>query len=275
MSEPVTERTARRPAGSGRARRTRLGWMLVIVGVALALIGGLPPWIRQSYGTDLSYGLHRTGYQVFAGLLALCLVALAGMVATLAVRGVLTRVVAALVAGVGAALAVGAARTWAAPPATAVAEGLGPPAAPDLMGPVSVVAWGPLLVVLGGLAVALGGVLRATGPADRGLSRRYEAPGRQHRPAAAPGLAAAQSAEVQDRDTAADWWKALDAGADPTAPGAPGEVPEPGTPSQRSGRGVVRPGENPAGTPVPDAAAPAGHETAGDRGERGPVGPLP
>lgn len=152
--------------------------------------------------------LRLTGRTVDSAPTALGLVALAGVVAVLATRGVARRIVGAALACAGAALvwrsitamsAVSAARARSLVQAKHSGVGVDGRVVPH----VTVHAVWPVLVLLCALAVLLGGAAIAVwGHRGVALSSRYEAP------------AARASAEAQRTSTAL--WNDLDRGHDPT-----------------------------------------------------------
>ena len=192
-----------------------------LLGLALALAALLPAWYVQTYGSDHAARLTRTGAAAAPSLLPLTLVAAAGLAAAYAARGWAGRLIGAVLAAAGAGIAVAAVSTWRGPPGN-LGGPAGPPAPPELMDPVRTHPVGPALALLGGLLIGFAGVAVMTGRAGRRLGRRFDAPA---------STAAAHSrvpGQVTDTDAADGWWKALDAGVDPTSAG-PGVVgPPPG-----------------------------------------------
>ncbi|WP_154770735.1 Trp biosynthesis-associated membrane protein [Nakamurella alba] len=239
--------------------------MLLLLGVALALLAGLPTWISQTYGPDgAQQQLSRTGHQAAPALVALSLVALAGLAASFAVRGWWSRAVGVLVAAIGAGIGAAALTVLFAPPSDATAPDTGLPTTPDLMGPVEVHAWAPVLAAVGGLLVLVSGLLRVLAPAVRttrpAMGSRYEAPTSRR-----AAREAAVTDDVRDADAAAGWWKALDAGADPTAGDPADRVDEGG--QDRPDTLVNRPDRDAVAhhmpvTPPPDATGPADNPDA-------------
>jgi uncharacterized membrane protein (TIGR02234 family) len=155
--------------------------------------------------------LQLTGRTVDAAPTAFGLVAVAGVVAVLATRGLPRRLVGAVLAVAGLVLAwhslvglrpLGAARVRALDAATHSGVGVDPSVVPQ----VTVHPLWPWLSAICGLLVAAAGLLvAARGQAWAGLSARYES-------------SPAESALPQPGDVAL--WNALDRGDDPTAPGA-------------------------------------------------------
>jgi uncharacterized membrane protein (TIGR02234 family) len=197
--------------------RRDLRHMVVSVG-AVALGGGLAllasgrTWVtvhvdRPAPLPDFSVGL--TGRTLQAAVPGLAVVALAGVVALLATRGVARRIVGAVIAGAGVALAIaaagagmvssGEARRLVADTRTGTVLD---PAAPLRL--VSQHVW-PVLAIVGAVLVVAGGVLAALGwTASAGLGRRYEAP-----------TTATGPPPSGESDLAL--WQRLDRGDDPTA----------------------------------------------------------
>ncbi|SDT63058.1 Trp biosynthesis-associated membrane protein [Actinoplanes derwentensis] len=131
----------------------------------------------------------RTGAEVQPWLIGLALTALAGAGALLATRGLARRVLGGFLSLLGTGIGVGAVLAWVT-------------AGPD---PV----W-PVVTVLGGVVVAVGGVLAARhGHRWAAMSSRYE-----RRPPAEPvAEAPVQPQSVPDSRA---FWDALDRGEDPT-----------------------------------------------------------
>jgi uncharacterized membrane protein (TIGR02234 family) len=147
-----------------------------------------------------------TGRTVDAAPTALALVALAGVVAVIATRGVVRRVVGAVVALAGLAV------VWRALAATgAVSAGRARQLVADrhpsadttrLATQVSTHAVWPVLTVIGGVLVGVSGVLIAwRGQRWQAMSARYSAPADQ---------------EQQRAQASTALWSALDRGDDPT-----------------------------------------------------------
>jgi uncharacterized membrane protein (TIGR02234 family) len=207
-----------------------LALVLDLVGAGAALLISVRHWqtvhlVRPRPLADQVFGV--TGRTVDAGPTALAIVALAGVVAVLAIRGWARR-------GVGLVLALtGAALVWrslddrgAISLARAVelrkVQGI------DLVLPgsgVTVSEMWPWLSAGCGLLVLVAGVaIAARGHRWAGMSARYDAPSTTAAPASAPTSAASTSADDVDEATAraradASMWRALDAGDDPTAGG--------------------------------------------------------
>ncbi|GAA1628436.1 Trp biosynthesis-associated membrane protein [Actinoplanes couchii] len=164
-------------------------------GAGAALLAVTRVWVTE---VEVRPGLtdlrtEQTGAEVQPWLLGLAVMALAGAGALLATRGVVRRVLGAVLALAGVGVAVGAVLAWAN-------ENPDP-------------AW-PVVTVLGGAAVAVGGVLTARhGHLWAAMSSRYD-----RTPAAAPEVTAPETAPVQTQavpDSRA-FWDALDRGEDPT-----------------------------------------------------------
>ncbi len=209
--------------------RKRAGGLLIVLacavlGAALALVGTVFVWLTQKYGSDFAHSLSRKGYQDNGSIVPLALVALAGLAASFAVRGWLRRLVGVLIGAVGIGLVVVAIDAVTDLPADATSGDVGLPAAANLMGPVRTHPVGPAMVIAGGLLVLAAGIGVVVGAGRRRMGVRYDAPA-----ATRAAVRAGQvSADVRDADAAAQWWKALDAGADPTTDqGNPGEGVQP------------------------------------------------
>lgn len=192
-----------------RGRALGLVAVLAVGGAALAAIAASLTWWSADYLDSLSGSLTIavSGATALPELIPLALVALAGFGAALATNGVLRRLVGVVIAVCGAVIVLRSAMLFGAAPA-ALVDDLTRPA--DPVGDGQLHPLGPLLGVVGGLLLAAAGVLVALGiGARQRLGARYDAPGRSA--AAAPVATAAEKPTDQ-----ADWWKALDAGADPT-----------------------------------------------------------
>lgn len=186
--------------------------LLDLIGGALTLIFATRTWqtITVSREAPLhSLSLDLTGRKIDSLPTALALVALAGVVAVLATRGVWRRVIGVLLALAGVGILASVIAHW---------DGVGAPRAQDLLqaalpsvgpadgaigiGPVSSAWW--VLTLLCGVLIAVAGVLIAwRGHRWAGMSAKYDRP----------------ASEDAERDTAkrdASFWSALDRGDDPT-----------------------------------------------------------
>ncbi|GAA2011381.1 Trp biosynthesis-associated membrane protein [Nakamurella flavida] len=230
--------TARRPLAV-------IALAAVLGAIAMAAAAGFT-WWSQPFDDSLTGRIDATasGAATLPELVPVALVVLAGLGATLATRGVARRLVggllvlAGLLVGVRAVLALftppAALAGQLVRPATATAEATGRP-------------WGPLIAVVGALAVVVAGLLVVTGRGvgrRRTLGARYE----RRRPGSrTPGASTASMLPVPDpgrqdgvTSTAGsgpvgpddgsgaggagdaeartvDWWNQLDSGSDPTA----------------------------------------------------------
>ncbi len=182
--------------------------LLDLVGAVGALLIALQTWQTittprpEPFHADV---LHASGRTVSSAPFALALVALAGVVAVLATRGVWRRVV-GLVLAVDGALLVWQAIVAAAPVGTvrarsivaAVHEAVGEGSAPPRVS--THVVW-PALTVVCGVLIVLAGVLAAwRGHRWQAMSARYES----------------DSGAREATRNAAGLWSALDRGEDPT-----------------------------------------------------------
>lgn len=146
---------------------------------------------------------------------ALALVALAGVVAVIAVRGWARRAVGVVLVAAGAVLAW---RSLDLTGAVSVSRALG--VAPrsgegvpsGFAHVTSTAVWAELSAVCGLLVVAAGALVAVRGHRWAGLSARYESPAR-----------APDDDETTRARRDASWWQSLDRGDDPTAAG--GHVP--------------------------------------------------
>ena len=182
---------------------------LEVVGAGLALLISLRDWQtvttgRPGRGPDV---LDLNGRTVDSASTAIALVALAGVVAVLATRGVLRRVVGGLVAVAGAGLVWRAALALS-PVSAARARSLvaSHHQTVSTSGTVPRVAvhsvWPVLSLLCGVLVLAAGALIAGRGHRWQVMSARYEA---------APDAAAEDQAKA-----AATMWRALDEGNDPT-----------------------------------------------------------
>ncbi len=181
-----------------------------LVGAALALLVVGRTWQTVTVARPAPLGTqvdHVSGHSLDAAITGLAIVALAGLVAVFATRGLWRRGLGVLLALCGVLVAWRAVRDLAAvSPARARAlassahGGVGIDA--SSVTHVSVAAAWPALSVLGGVLIAAAGVLIAVkGASWAGMSSRYEAP-------------AARRDVQADGDVAL--WQALDRGDDPT-----------------------------------------------------------
>lgn len=209
--------------------------LLIVAGAGLAVLAGSLTWWRQQHVDALAGAVTTTatGSQTDSLLVPAALVALAGFGAALATTGVLRRLVGLLLVlggGVTAALAVIGAVTAPARLRTSLPRPAESSRTPDLQ-PIGAVVGGT-----GGLLIAGAGVLVVLGyGARRALGSRYDAPTSRRARAVAPDGPPATGGNVDpvaDADASAQWWKALDAGGDPTegrVPGGPSTTTPAGT----------------------------------------------
>ncbi len=193
---------------------------MALLGAGAAVLAASLTWWRQSHVDALSGSLttSATGGQSDALLVPVAVLAVAGIGAALATTGVLRRSVGAVLL-VGGVLAAVLAVTGALTPPAALRSSL--PRPPESSGAAQLQVPGPVLAVLGGLLVALVGVLLlAAFGARRALGARYDAPTGRRAAARAP-LVDPGADPATDPEASASWWKALDAGGDPTAATSP------------------------------------------------------
>lgn len=176
---------------------------LILVGAAAVAGSAVPVWATATLSDDLS-GVRETtatGAQVAPALLPIAAAALAALGAVLAGRGVLRRVVGALVVLLGASAVALAVQGMLHPPVDVLVED----SVRSGISNVGLSLYGPVLAVVGGLAVASAGLPLAAGrTAARALGSRYE-----RRSTSAASLATSG-------DPALMMWKELDADRDPT-----------------------------------------------------------
>lgn len=185
-----------------------------IVGAAAVLLLSTRVWqtvttARPRPFADDVVGL--SGRTVDGAITALALVALAGVVAVIATKGVVRRVIGALVAAAGIALLWRIAAAMS-PVGDVRARALVVAKHPQVTGTPHVVThpgWAVLSLVAAVLVVAAGAATAYRGARWAGLSARHERPGRPSRHSVDPAQARARAD--------ASMWTALDSGEDPTA----------------------------------------------------------
>ncbi len=217
-------------AGATSPARRRSARRLVLVLAALASAGclgaaGALTWWRRDYHDTLSGAVHTelSGSAVLGELVPVAAFAVAGLGAALATRGWLRRVVGALLVLAGGleiariALALGDA------PLERLQQQLVRPA--QATGGADLVLIGPVLGLVGAALLVLAGILvMATRGRSGGMGAAYDAPGARRERA----RRRTAGAGTGDRPDDGEWWRALDAGVDPTigaddGPGAGGD----------------------------------------------------
>ncbi len=210
MTDRPTADAAPAAGAPDRSRGRRLGAVILpaIAGAALAAVAAGMQWWSAEYLDALSGPITVTlsGAACVPELIPLALVGLAGLGAALATSGPLRRLVGIVLFAAGATIAVRSALSLGAAPA-GLAGSLTRPA--ELVGEAGLSPAGPILAMIGGLLITVAGVLVIAGVGARPLGSRYERSQRSagRRSEARPAGGATDPA---------DWWKALDAGADPT-----------------------------------------------------------
>lgn len=216
------------PPAASRSHRRSPAALLVLFGAAASAGSAFLPWWRRSYHDPLSGDLTVAvdGNEVAVALVPLALVALAGLAAAMLSRGIARRLLGAVVALGSVGAAVGAVLGVARAPAAEFAAKLVRPATP-LAAPA--ISWGAVaLAVTAAVAAAAGGVVIASS-ARAAAGNRGRISGGAYRTPAAQHDAARQAARRHDREGSAgqsapahesadpgEWWRALDAGVDPT-----------------------------------------------------------
>ncbi|MGS0688553.1 Trp biosynthesis-associated membrane protein [Nakamurella sp. GG22] len=278
MTDRPTADAAPAAGAPHRSRGRRLGAVVLpaIAGAALAAVAAGMQWWSAEYLDALTGPITVTlsGAACVPELIPLALVGLAGLGAALATAGPLRRLVGIVLFAAGATIAVRSAVALGAAPA-GLAGSLTRPA--ELVGEAGLSPAGPVLATTGGLLMAVAGVLVIAGVGARPLGSKYKRTQRSgdRRPDARPAGAAADPA---------DWWKALDAGADPTeAPaardGAGGAGGEPAVVTRTGPDGVADTGsdDTASGPPVTTGThsvnrADGGTRTAGPSARAGADG---
>ena len=188
--------------------------IMVLLGAAACAGAAAMTWWSAAYVDPLTGPLTRTasGADCLPELVPVALVTLAGFGATIATHGIVRRLIGVLLLAGGLLVTVRAGLAMGSVPA-ALTAGLVRPADPT--GPAQLHPLGPVLAIVGGVLVTLAGVLVVAGIGGRRrLGQRYDSPSATPREPAStdPG----------------DWWKALDAGTDPTDPAVAKEPPRGG-----------------------------------------------
>jgi uncharacterized membrane protein (TIGR02234 family) len=204
-----------------------LALLLDLVGAAVALLVAGRTWqvVHTPRPRPLADDvLHLTGRTVDAASTALALVALAGVVAIVATRGIARRVVGAVIAAAGVGTvwrAIAAAGAVNAARARAFVREYHPtvPTGVRTAPVVTVTGSWPALTVGCGVLIALAGMLVAwRGHRWPALSARYENRGGDAPTAASSSPATAdEDAQAAQARAVAAMWNALDDGDDPTS----------------------------------------------------------
>ena len=208
MAEPNSEPPAAVSERSRRGRQLGVVAILAVAGAAIAAVSAAVTWWSADYLDPLTGAvtIEATGAATVPELIPLALVGLAGFGAALATHGVVRRIVGVVISLCGLAIAIRSGMSFTTEPG-ALVEQLTRPA--DRVGGATVHPLGPVLAVVGGLLLAAAGVLVVLGlGARQRMSSRYDR-------TAAPSTAATGT-RSEDSSDPSDWWKALDAGADPT-----------------------------------------------------------
>lgn len=243
--------------GAGRPAHRRLAVLVLaaLAGAGCCAGAAAITWWSRDYSDSLAGTVHTVarGSDLLGELVPVALVALAGLGAAFATRGPLRRVVGVLVALAGLLVAVRAGLAVGTAPVQVLAGQLKRPATPADSAHLTIA--GPLLAIVGGVLVILAGVLVATG-ADRArrMGSAYDAPARRReqalRQAAARSAGPTGAGEPADPG---DLWRAMDAGADPTADPASDPIADPAS----------DPTADPASDPTADPATDPPADLAG------------
>jgi len=189
---------------------------LVLAGAAACAGAAAMTWWSADYVDALTGPFTRSaaGADCLPELVPIALVALAGFGATLATQGWLRRVVGVILLVGGLWVAVRAGMAMSAPPADLTGSLVRPA---DPAGPARLHPAGPLLALAGGVLIGLAGALVAAGAGGRRrLGARYDAPTASAASRATGSGGSATGDDAPGSTDVGDWWKALDAGADPT-----------------------------------------------------------
>jgi len=240
----VSEAGASRPRRDGaRTSHRRLAILVVCALAGAGCCAGAAGivWWHRDYRDSLTGALRVTlkGSQLLGELVPIALVALAGLGAMFAARGVLRRAVGVLVALGGVLVAVRSVLAAAHQPFTELAAELKRPATAEGLPALTVA--GPAVAIAGALLIVVAGVLVATG-ADRArrMGSAYDAPARR-RESARNAVTAAGALDP------GAMWRAIDAGADPTDTSDSIAVGTPGH-SDASGPDTMSPRDGPENT---------------------------
>ena len=197
---------------------SRISLLLLAAGAALTFAAAALTWI--TVGSAVAGAtLDLDGGACVPALRAVALVGLAGIGGLLAARGVMRRLVGALVAGAALVALVAV--------VGAVRDGLSTIAAQarpvSLDGSPAVVlhtsAAGPTLAIVGLLFLVAGGLVAAVAPTNSaGLSDRFSRSGSATNSMSAGVAPSAGESDAPDVTNPATLWSALDRGEDPTRP---------------------------------------------------------
>lgn len=200
----------------------RIRSLLLPLGVLLVAVGALLRWWSVIWTRPLLGEQHDTvtGSAAAPALVVFALAALAGWAAAAGTRStVVRRVIGGLVCAIGVAIVWVAVATAAEGPQSVVLE-----RHPEAAGvqPAGLIGWGPALAVLGGVLLAVAGVLILLRRGARGMGARFERPGTGGSAGSAIAAdATGRPRQAHPEDDAALLWKGLDAGQDPTGPDGP------------------------------------------------------
>lgn len=209
--------------GSSQQREYGLALLILLVGAAVALLISTRTWQTvltprpRPYHDDL---LHLNGRAVDAAPTALALVALAGVIAVIATRGLMRRVIGLVLALAGAlliwrslgaltAVSASRARTLIEDRHAGVSVGTAVPQVSVSPGWAWLSAGAGVLVLLAGLLIAWRGSQWSA------MSAKYEPPSAQKPPTLQKPQTADDAAQAKARADAS-MWSALDRGDDPT-----------------------------------------------------------
>jgi uncharacterized membrane protein (TIGR02234 family) len=230
-----------------RGRQLGVVAILAVAGAALAAVAAALTWWSADYLDPLSGAvtIEATGGATVPELIPLALVGLAGFGAALATHGVFRRVIGVVISLCGLGIAIRSGMSFATEPG-ALVEQLTRPA--DRVGGATVHPLGPVLAVVGGLLLAAAGVLVVLGlGARQRMSSRYD----RTTGTPAAGRPTENGTRSEDTTDPSDWWKALDAGADPTIVDSSAQNVTAPDSTEHGVRGAeTRPGDSTSGIPA-------------------------
>lgn len=234
--------------------------MLLVIGVVGGAASAAVPWWRQDFVDPLSGPLTvtLTGGARVPLLVPMALVSGAGVAVTVVVTGLLRRVVLAIIALAGLSTLVATITALDVPPAARFAAALTRPAA--AVGAPQSSWWAPTVAILTSLMLVVGAIIAWGAPERRRrLGVAYDSPAarRERTLERARSAAAASGADAHG-----EWWRAIDAGLDPTDGARPLEVDDDGPGPGAAGPTDTMDGRDRVEPPHDGAATDRGRVTA-------------